>query len=119
MPIDFDALVNAPVMAIFDESDAASPQMLPTYYPVTGAPFGLNGVFDEADMSVSMDDPTSDISTVNPVFGVRLADFPAGTAPVADDRVFIPRAGNTYLVRNVRPDGRGWALLDLLLVSSP
>ncbi|HZR87890.1 MAG TPA: hypothetical protein VFB02_13860 [Bradyrhizobium sp.] len=120
MAVDWDKLVIAPVMTIFGEEDASSPETTtPTYYPVVGAPFDLNGVFDEAYRAIDLNDTTSDISTVDPVLGVRLADFPTGVAPAADDKVKIPRMGATYLVRNVRVDGRGWALLDLLLVAQP
>lgn len=115
MPIDWDALVIAPTMAAFGETDPADPAMTPTYYPVLGPAFPLNGVFDEGFLSVVMDDPLAPVSTVNPVMGVRLADFPAGIAPGENDNVFIPRVGLTYKVQNVETDSHGWAKLQLLL----
>ncbi|MDR3513779.1 MAG: hypothetical protein P4L73_19250 [Caulobacteraceae bacterium] len=115
--------LNADCFAVFGEADPdadpSGPDLRPLYIPVAGAPFRLNGVFDEAFLAENINDSTSDFSTVDPVFGVRLADFPAGLAPGADDKLFVPRKNTTYVVRNDRPDGRGWVLLDLLKVSSP
>jgi hypothetical protein len=93
-------------MAIFGEAEP------PVYQPASGAAaFQITGVFDRAYREITLLDDNAAASTVTPVLGVRLADFPA--PPVPNDRVTIASVGLTYVVRNVQPDGHGWAKLML------
>lgn len=107
--IDWDALVLAPCMAVFGEE----PEMRPMYRrQAGGAPFPVDGIFDDAYLAVIMaadGDPA--IATIDPVMGVRLAQFPA--EPEQGDTVMIPRVAKTYMVSNVQPDGKGGAKLVL------
>lgn len=96
--------LNEGSLAVFGEAA--------NYRPVIGAPFDLVVVFDEAFLPLTINDATSQISSTNPIAGVRVADFPL--APREDDRIFVPRAGQLYLVQNVEFDGHGWARLQLL-----
>lgn len=108
--IDFDALVLAPCMAVFGED------LKPVYTRAAGgAGFAVDAVFDDAFMALVVSaDGVPEIATVEPVMGVRLAQF-AGVAPVQSDQVVIPRLGKTYLVTSVEPDGKGWVFLRLSL----
>ena len=50
---------------------------------------------------------------MNPVLGVRLAQFPPGPGPVSGDTVYIASEDVLYVVNEVKPDGHGWAKLEL------
>lgn len=107
--VDFDALVTAPCLAIFGEEE----DLRPTYTPSGGGAVTVfDAVFDDAYMALMMSEGGPEIATVDPVLGVRLAQFPAGH-PVQGGVVVVPRVAKTYRVSNVEPDGKGWALLRL------
>jgi hypothetical protein len=104
--IAWDSLLLAPVEGVFGQ-----PAM---YRTRDGAQYLLNGVFDEAvtDVDVSESPP---VTTVHPVFGYRVAALPV--AARQGDTLMIPAAPGApladaaYIVREVRIDGHGWALL--------
>lgn len=109
MPIDWDAAVLQPLEGIFAEPV--------TYTTAAGASLlGIQGVFDSAYRDIDLSDPLG-TTTVVPVLGVRLSIF--GVPPGQDDMVQVPSSNTTYVVREVRPDGHGWAKLMLGEVSSP
>lgn len=112
--IDWDAAVLAPLMAVFGEE----PSALPLYQRAAGGvPFAVEGVFDDAFMAVMMNaDGEPDIGSVEPVLGVRLAQF-GGVDPVQGDQVTIPRVNKVFRVRDVQPDGKGWAYLPLTRIA--
>lgn len=108
MPIDWDQVVLGPTEAVFGEPA--------TYLPAVGTGFAITGVFDAAYKEVDQIDPLSANSTM-PVIGVRLALF--ATPPVQGDQVRVPSIGKLYMVRDVRPDGHGWAKLMLSDTGNP
>jgi hypothetical protein len=102
--IDWDKVVNGPVMGVFGEPA--------TFQPAVGAPFTIHGTFHEAYTSVVVADEMA-VSTTGPAIGVRLSEFPA--PPKQKDRVVITatslHGGGTYVVKEMRPNGIGGALL--------
>ncbi|MDY7560215.1 hypothetical protein QN366_01595 [Pseudomonas sp. CCC3.2] len=107
--IDWDSLVLAPLADIFGEGNLPDSQIM--FYPDGGTAYAIDGVFDAAYRDIHLIDTMVDANTVQPVLGVRLAIFAA--PPIPDDQVFIPSTGNTYLIKEVRPDSHGWAKLML------
>jgi len=112
MAVDWDKHVLAPMMA----STVFGEDVQPTYRPAAGGAFDVDGVFDRAYKGLVVDaggEPA--ISTVAPVLGVRLAQFPA--PPAQDDTVLIRKAIDgqdaVFMVVDVQPDGHGWARLIL------
>lgn len=106
MPLSFDDLVLDPCVAAFGEAAQGNP--VPTYAPAAGSSFVLDGVFDRGFTEIDqLTGPV--VATATPKFGVRLSQFPAGVAPLQGDQVTI--RGQAYLVREVRPDSHGHALL--------
>lgn len=103
MSIDWDAAVLGPCEDVFGEPA--------TFLPAVGGNFAITGVFDSAYRDVSLIDVGLETNAVQPVLGVRSALFQ--TQPMQGDQVFIPSAGTTYFVRDVRPDGHGWIKLML------
>lgn len=135
--IDLDALVIGPTVQAFGTAGTYTP-MTPaldrggneTYSPdgqplrQAGTPYAVTGVFDEQFLEVTpggggpfsatdaMDlGAPGGISEAMPVYGVQLSAML--TTPVQGDQVIIN--GTTYAVREVRPDGHGWAKLLLNL----
>lgn len=111
--IDFDSLVNAACLDVFGET----PDLRPTYAPAAGgAATPFDAVFDDAyeALMVNGDTGAPEIATLDPILGVRLAQFAAGH-PEQGGVVVVPRLGKTYRISNVEPDGKGWALLRLQL----
>ena len=105
-PVDWDAAVLGPLEAVFGESA--------TYSPAGGgAPFPITGVFDREYREIILLDPTAPADSALPVLGVRVNQF--ATPPAKNDTVFVPSVGLNYVVRDVRPDGHGWAKLMLSL----
>jgi hypothetical protein len=103
MAIDWDKEVLAPLQRVFAEPVA--------YTTAAGTVLqGIEGVYDSAYRDVSLIDPLGSNEPV-PVLGVRMVLFPV--LPVPDDTVFVPSANITYVVREVRSDGHGWAKLML------
>jgi hypothetical protein len=105
MPIDWDQAVLAPLEAVFGEGEI--------YTPVGGAPFDIQGVWDREYHEVVLLDPTAPADSAYPVLGVRLALF--AIPPAKNDRVFVKSVNLTFIVRDVKPDGHGWAKLLLNL----
>lgn len=108
--IDWDAMVGAPCMKVFGED------LRPTYAPPGGGvPFEFDGIFDDAYYALMLDaDDGPAIATLEPVIGVRLAQFTT-TPPVKGGKVTVPRLAKTYVVTSVEPDGKGAAFLRLTL----
>jgi hypothetical protein len=69
-------------------------------------------VFDDAYVDQNQIDGV-EANTARPVLGVALSQF--ATPPAQNDTAVI--RGSTYIIRDVRADGHGWALL-LLNVKS-
>jgi|SRR5579885_1981046 len=110
--IDLDALVLGPCNDSFGEPA--------TFAPAAGGPsFPVTGIYTEGyhPVQLSADEPIATSST--PAFGVRLVQFAQlGKAePVQGDQVTITRLGQTFAVKEVRPDGVGEALLLLNYLS--
>lgn len=103
MPIDWDKTVLGPTVAVFGEPA--------TFLPAVGSPRAVTGVFDEAYREVDLADPLVGATTAAPVFGIRTADFV--TLPVQGDQLRVPSVGKLYVIKEVRPDGHGWAKLML------
>lgn len=102
--IDWDRVVNGPVMAQFGEPAQ--------FQPAAGAPFGIHGTFHEAYKSVDLVGGTG-ITTEMPALGVWLAEF--AVPPRQRDLVVITatnlHAGGTYVVKEVQLNGVGAAIL--------
>lgn len=110
MGIDWDRLCNAPVFAAFGESARIA------YAIAGGSTFTVDGVFDEGAAPVTLDGISPPVNEVRPVLGVRLAQFPSGYDPrsAKGDTFTVTRRGvaAVYRVKDGRPDGKGWALLE-------
>jgi hypothetical protein len=100
MAIDWDKAVLAPVMGVFGEAV--------TYSPSVGTPFAITGIFDEAYHEVDLVEGAP-VNTVIPILGVRLEPF--SVMPSQGDTLTITRTGESYVVRDVRVDGKGGAKL--------
>lgn len=110
MAIDWDAAVLAPLLSVFGED------VQPTYMPAAGGSFPIDGVFDRPFKGLVIEaDGEPGFATRKPVIGVRLAQFAAD--PVKGDKILIPSVPETYVVSDVRPDGKGWALLELMIAA--
>lgn len=109
MPIDWDKHVIGPTVGLFGEAA--------TYTPKGGTPFQITGVFDREYQEVSILDDGQGSSSRKPILGVRLAKFAA--LPQQNDTVYVPSVDITYVVRNVKPDGHGHAVLELNARKSP
>lgn len=105
-PVDWDGLVLGPTENIFGETA--------TYTPAAAgsAAIAITGVFDRAWREADPFGEGSESNLIVPVFGVRVNQFPA--PPTPNDQVFIPSVNMLFLVRDVRPDGHGWAKLMLM-----
>lgn len=112
MAVDFDSLVVGPCMAIFGGDIL--------YTARAGGAIRITGVFNEAYLDVDplgrggLASETASwgyqgaISSEMPVLGVQLSQFLPGEPLQGDELV---ARGTTYVVREVRPDGQGGALL--------
>jgi hypothetical protein len=112
MAIDFDTLVNAPLVEIFGE--AARPVYTPVKSVPNGPAFAIDGIFDREheiilDEVSASEQKAAGHSTTAPVLSVRLASF--ASRPKCGDEVAI--GAEVFLVWDVQPDGRGMA--DLVL----
>jgi hypothetical protein len=83
-----------------------------TYTPAGGTAFAITGVFDEQYTDVMVADGQPITSTM-PVLGVQLSQFT--NPPQQGDTLIITRTAETFVVKEVRPDGHGWAKLMLNL----
>lgn len=110
MPINWDSQVLAPLQTVFG--------VPVTYMPAAGGSFVVSGVFDDAYLKeVMFDDATTGVTEVSAVVGVRLSQF--SVLPKQNDKLSVPSANSTFLVREVRQDGRGAVKLMLSRVGSP
>lgn len=118
MAVDFNALVVGPCMAAFGEAV--------TYTLPGGVAQAVTGVFDRAYLALLPmggghgQEPqhfgaAGNVSDRRPVLGVQLGQFTV--PPVQGGRVHVPSAGLDFVVKEVRPDGKGHALL--LLAKAP
>jgi len=112
MAIDWDSVVNGPVMSVFAEA------VRPVYTPVKSAPgapaFAVDGIFDRAHEVVLEELANTELkgsghSTSVPVLSVRRVQFAAD--PKQGDAVVIN--GESFFVWDAQPDGRG--MVDLVL----
>jgi len=113
MAIDWDAVVLGPTIAIFGEGQG----MRPIYTAEGAPPVEIDGVFDEAYREVDLIDTGVGANTVMPVLGVRLVQF--ARPPRQGELITIPRVGKDYVIKDVRPDGHGWAKLMLGVKKAP
>jgi len=108
--VDWDR-VNAQVDAEF--GDPAQ------YAPAVGLPFTITGTFHQAYKSLDFADGVG-VTSESPAIGVRLTEFP--TQPKQGDRITITATnlhdGGTYVVKDVRRNGIGAAILLLNKVNS-
>lgn len=94
-------MVLGPLMGVFAEPVEFRPAG-------GGTPISVSGVFDRAyTRDVALEDGSIGVTTESPTLGVRLSDFQS--PPKQNDRFFIPSAGATFIVREVRVDGHGAA----------
>lgn len=101
--VDWDAVVLGPVVGVFGEPV--------TYVPAAGQPITVSGVFDEAYTEVIVGGDGIPVTSVMPVLGVRIAQFPQ--LPRQGDTLTVQRTGERFTVREVRDDGHGCAKLML------
>lgn len=103
--IDWDQQLLAPLQDTFGEPV--------NYRPAGAAAYDITGIFDRAytqDVEpLDADDPT--INTTNPVLGVRDSVF--RQPPQQGDRLYIPRAAQLFVVKDVQPDSHGGSKLVL------
>jgi len=112
MAIDWDQHVLAPMMSagVFGEN------VQPTFMPAAGGSFPIDGVFDRPYHGLVLEaDGEPGFATRKPVIGVRLSQFTVD--PLKGDKVFIPSVPETYIVSDVRPDGKGHAVLELMIAA--
>jgi hypothetical protein len=102
--IDWDQMVNGPVMTVFGERTV--------FQPIFGTPFPITGTFHEAYKSVDLVGGMG-ITSEMPALGVQLSQFPVH--PRQKDGVAIVatamHGGGTYVVKEVQVNGLGGALL--------
>lgn len=103
MDFDFDSLALGPCHDIFGTAV--------TYTPPGGVAMSVVGIFDAAFNAVTIGDDGVPFTTVMPVVGVRLSQWPV--QPVQDGVVTYLKTGARYVVKEVRPDGHGEAKLML------
>ncbi|WP_428485959.1 head-tail joining protein [Rhodopila sp.] len=99
--IDFDALVLAPCHATFGE--------LVTYYPASGPPTPLPGIFNDRYMEIKLQDGV-EIVDYRTVVAIRASLFPMAPPNQAE---LIRARGVLYVITNVEPDGLGDLRLSL------
>lgn len=107
MPVDFDALVLGPTFDAFAEPVTWIPAAGGVITTWGGADNAGRGVFDEGATVITAVGGEAPMSLQLPLLGVRLSEFT--TRPKQNDRVTVPSAGRTYIVRDIRPDEHGHA----------
>ncbi len=105
--IDWESKVLSPCIGVFGEPA--------TYKAGSGAWSPVSVVFDNAYKEITWSDLGTELTTIYPIAGVALSDFPS--SPVQGDQLKITRTGKTYVIREVRLDSHGGALLILNYVS--
>lgn len=103
-PVDWDGALLAPLMSVFGEACEHRPR--------GGEPYTLTGIFDRAytQQIVGEDGSPASVSTF-PVVGVRDAELEV--APRQGDIFYIIRTGETFTIRDIRPDSHGGTCLEL------
>lgn len=102
--IDWDANLLEPLAQTFGESV--------NYRPQRGDDYDIEGVFDRAytrDVETLEGDIV--INTTKPVLGVRDIEF--RSPPQQGDRLYIPRVGALFVVKDIHPDSHGGTRLEL------
>jgi hypothetical protein len=113
MAVDWDAMVLGPTIEVFGEDQ----DKRPIYTASDALPVEIDGVFDEAYREVDLVDTGTGANTVMPVLGVRLVQFVR--PPRQGELITVPKVGKTYVIKDVRPDGHGWAKLMLGVKKTP
>jgi len=112
MAIDWDALVGSPVTGVFGE--------LVTYTLIGGQSFTLTGNYTEGAATEDSLGEAVPSTITDPTLGVQFSAFPAGTAPQQGDQAAfvnpVSKVFETFVVKDVRPDGQGTAYLKLNFV---
>jgi hypothetical protein len=104
MSVDWDALVLAPLHAIFGETIF--------YQPIDAEIFRLtDAVFDRAYIQVGTDAGGVPVTALHTIVGIRLASCPPRFVPKDGDRV--TRDDVTWQVVDEQPDGKGNVVLVL------
>jgi hypothetical protein len=102
--IDWQANVVGPCIAVFGEPATFKARSW-------NMPFGISAIFDDAFKVVTMSRDGTEVLSTFPAAGVNLADFPV--MPAQGDEVTREGTGQTYVVREVRKDSHGGAMLIL------
>lgn len=104
--IDFDVLVNGPVQQTFGQACQYTPKGSTTAIAITATFF--NGYLAITDGSA----PPPQSS--RPMLGVQLSQLPLGfdAESTQDDLVTVIGVGS-FVVKSGKPDGLGWAQLEL------
>ena len=100
--IDWDNLVLAPLEGVFGEAV--------TFIPSAGPQYPGTGVFDEAYREVDLAGGVG-VTTESPVLGIRTSQ--TNTVLRQGDQVYVNSRSVTYVIREVRSDGHGFAKLIL------
>ncbi len=97
MPPDWDAEVSVAVHAAFGGPVS--------YQPKGGTPFTMpDAIFEDGYQTTMLTNDGPKPGMTAPYLKVRQASFPAGVTPKQDDRVTVPLTGDTYIVKQPRPD---------------
>ena len=118
MAVDWDGL-NTACMAAFGNEPGKGGTAI-TYLPQGARPFAIQAVFDRSYLDVlplggaggaeaRPMGAAGNVSARKPVLGIQLSQFPA--QPRQGDQVSVGE--EIFHVKEVRPDGHGWALLHL------
>jgi hypothetical protein len=109
MAIDWDAVVGSPVTNVFGESV--------TYTTVGGQSFSLTGNYTEGAVTEDSLGEAVPSTVTDPTLGVQYSAFPGGLQPQQGDRLGfinpVSKVFETFIVKDVRPDGQGTAYLKL------
>ena len=103
MPVDWDALVLAPLQTAFGEAvtiTGSGPDIVLT-----------DAVLDRCYVQVGIGDEGAPITAWQTQLGVRLASGPAGWAPAQGD--IVQARGSAWQVVDIQQDGKGHAILVL------
>jgi hypothetical protein len=107
--INWDQVVGTPCTTVFGQ--------LLQYTCVNGTQFDLEGNWTEG---YEAQDPIGDgvvMDNTDPTVGVQYSAFPAGCQPAQGDRFTttnpVTAAVESFIVKDVQPDGQGTAYLKL------
>lgn len=83
-----------------------------TYTPAAGTPYDLDGIFDEAWSSITVQaigrGGIAPVSTTKPAILIRLADCPPASAPLNTDGALKNNVtAQTYSIADTQVDGMG------------